>query len=986
MFKSSSLALYLYITLISIFFTRNQNTNKLIVLNDKPFPVFLSHYKNETHYFIITSGEYLCIEIKTGNIERISAESDTYKYYCVFFTDPSNNNYMYCEYYPGILQIIGIIPKFVRPNYQFSFASPPSIIGSMEDINDAILYGYRPNMIYFLYIINRISANIIASLKKLTSCKILKNYQKYLCACNSNYDKIDLYVISYYSHSLHSDKYYSSIPELNGYIDGYLYDTLNLTNKILCAKQKDNIEVNCWLYNISLTDFSYELNKLSEISFETYNYRENDCYLDNINSTYLFCCGRINGLTCFQMDLNFNMIKKDELNINGNISYVSIINEENILNIIFMNTIIINENKNNYISYMYDFSNFSFISENITDTNFETNRSTKKEEISDFIEYVKTNYYKTEVNNGVDFELKDNKILYTLTNLLNQKNNLNKNKTTIDLEECANVLKSQVYTNISKDADLYIIKIDIQEEGMKIPKIEYGLFYPLYGGELIELNMAKCEGMDIDISIPVSINDDINMHNASSDYYNNKCSKGTSKDGTDITLNDRKNEFVNNNMTLCEEDCDLIEYSKNPEKVKCNCKIKLNIPIIQTVKFDKKKLFQHFTDINKVINIEILKCYKNVFKFKNLIKNYGFFFYSLMLLIYLVILFIFYLKSFSILKNNIKMLVKDMIFIFEKNKKDSKKLIYDNKSINSKNLSTKNIVNKKRSKRKRKKDKNFDNNKIIKKNNLIDNEIKNRNKNGKNINKKKIKFNLENLNANDSPMNQNILNKYNDTELNKLKYEDALLKDKRTYCQYFFSLLKKEHLLIFSFYCNDNDYNSQIIKIFLFFFYFSMNLFVNALFFDDDTIHRIYEDKGDFNFIYQLPQIIYSSLISDAINIIIKFLSLSEEGILKLKGIRKIKILNSEFLKFLRTLNIKFALFFVITFCMLIIFLYYVTIFCGVYANSQIHLFDDSIISFGTSFLYEFGIYLIPGIFRMIALRTKDKSCLYGFSQFLENL
>ena len=331
------------------------------------------------------------------------------------------------------------------------------------------------------------------------------------------------------------------------------------------------------------------------------------------------------------------------------------------------------------------------------------------------------------------------------------------------------------------------------------------------------------------------------------------------------------------------------------------------------------------------------------------------------------------------------MLVKDMIFIFEKNKKDSKKLIDDNKLINSKNLSTNNIVNKKRSKRKRKKAKNINKDEIIKNNDLIDIETKNRNKNGKNRNKK-IKFNLENINANDVPKNQNILNKYNDTELNKLKYEDALLKDKRTYCQYFFSLLKKEHLLIFSFYCNNNDYNSQIIKIFLFFFYFSMNLFVNALFFDDDTIHRIYEDKGDFNFIYQLPQIIYSSLISDAINIIIKFLSLSEEGILKLKGIRKIKILNSEFLKFLRTLNIKFALFFVITFFMLIIFLYYVTIFCGVYTNSQIHLFDDSIISFGTSILYEFGFYLIPGIFRMTALRKKDKRCLYGFSQFLENL
>ena len=288
------------------------------------------------------------------------------------------------------------------------------------------------------------------------------------------------------------------------------------------------------------------------------------------------------------MDQDFNFINKDELNINGNISYISIINEENILNIIFMS-----QNQNNYRSYIYDFSNFSFISESIIPddtptilsytlsyiTNsfeeyYETNTPTQTEEIIDFIDYLSKYYYKTEVNKGIDFEIKDNNILYTLTNIPNQKNNLNKNKTTIDLEECANILKSQVYTEIPTNEELYIIKIDIKEEGMKIPKIEYGLFYPLDDQDLIQLNMSKCEGINIDITIPVSLNDDIDLHNTSSDYYNNKCSKGTSKYGTDITLNDRKNEFINNNMTLCEEDCDLIDYNKNTEKVKCCCKIK----------------------------------------------------------------------------------------------------------------------------------------------------------------------------------------------------------------------------------------------------------------------------------------------------------------------------------------------------------------------------------------------------------------------------
>ena len=36
---------------------------------------------------------------------------------------------------------------------------------------------------------------------------------------------------------------------------------------------------------------------------------------------------------------------------------------------------------------------------------------------------------------------------------------------------------------------------------------------------------------------------------------------------------------------------------------------------------------------------------------------------------------------------------------------------------------------------------------------------------------------------------------YNDYELNNLSYEEALKLDKRTFFQYYFSLLKKKHLI-----------------------------------------------------------------------------------------------------------------------------------------------------------------------------------------------
>ena len=62
-----------------------------------------------------------------------------------------------------------------------------------------------------------------------------------------------------------------------------------------------------------------------------------------------------------------------------------------------------------------------------------------------------------------------------------------------------------------------------------------------------------------------------------------------------------------------------------------------------------------------------------------------------------------------------------------------------------------------------------------------------------------------------------------------------------------------------------------------------MNITVNALFFNDSTMHKIYQDKGKFDFIYQIPQILYSTIITAVISLLIKFLALSEKILLILK-------------------------------------------------------------------------------------------------------
>ena len=63
--------------------------------------------------------------------------------------------------------------------------------------------------------------------------------------------------------------------------------------------------------------------------------------------------------------------------------------------------------------------------------------------------------------------------------------------------------------------------------------------------------------------------------------------------------------------------------------------------------------------------------------------------------------------------------------------------------------------------------------------------------------------------------------------------------------------------------------------------------------------------------------------------------------------------------------------------------LFYISCFCGIYENTQIHLINDSVISFITSMISPLGICLLPRIIRQYSLRNK-KPYLYKFSKILQ--
>ena len=613
-----------------------------------------------------------------------------------------------------------------------------------------------------------------------------------------------------------------------------------------------------------------------------------------------------------------------------------------------------------------------------------------------------------------DLFIQDIDIIYQITSTFNQANNKYMNLSIIRLNECENILKK--HYNISKEEPLIIFKIEIYQYGLLIPLIEYGIYNSK--GKIKSLDVSYCKNRKINITIPVSINEnDLSIYNSSDEYYNDICYSFTTKNGTDIILSDRQKEFIKNNLSLCESNCEYKGYNLVSKTVECDCDIKNGISSYSEDDFDKNILLNNFIDFNNTFNIKVMKCYKLLFSKKGLKSNIGS--YILLIIIFIVIIFcfIFIVKGYQLVLDELNKLLK-LQLIGKKNIDETivkDKIKMDKNSIDNKMTSKINFIQintdyrkilisgkeKKRKKIKRKKkqiSKIKINNPIRKKSQItIDSSKINEGEGAtsshkgmkptKAINKIKKEITDASIFNNIKKNKKNKKNEkdinYNDYELNNLPYIQALEHDKRTFIDYYMSLIKMKQLFIFTFY-TQNDYNSRIIKICLFLFSFASYFIVNALFFTDSTMHKIYENQGKYDLIYQIPQILYSTVISILINTIIKSISLTEKNILSIK--KENINLKKKYIKIIKWLKLKFVLFFIIIFVFLLVFWYYISCFCAVYKNTQIYLLKDTMISFGLSLLYPFGLNLIPGIIRIPSLQAakRNKECVYKLSQIIQ--
>jgi hypothetical protein len=273
------------------------------------------------------------------------------------------------------------------------------------------------------------------------------------------------------------------------------------------------------------------------------------------------------------------------------------------------------------------------------------------------------------------------------------------NISTIGFDSCIQKLKQD--NGIEQKKELIVAIIDIVTGNN--PITSFGFFHPDSGEKLdaskscSDKSVIIYENLISLLNNPLAIQllegQKINIFNLTDPFYTDKCFHYDSPNGKDATLQDRIKTFFPN-ITLCDPGCKNKGINLTTMKAECECAFQdlLNKNIYDNYLFWDNVLIKNAID-NAVellvsLNLDILKCYEDVFNFNYFKNNAGGFIIIGILLLYTV--FIIY---YIIHKNKLYKVFSLMTELYIK--------YMDIKDSNDKNII--NSPPKKKKKKKRKK-------------------------------------------------------------------------------------------------------------------------------------------------------------------------------------------------------------------------------------------------------------------------------------------
>ena len=146
-------------------------------------------------------------------------------------------------------------------------------------------------------------------------------------------------------------------------------------------------------------------------------------------------------------------------------------------------------------------------------------------------------------------------------------------------------------------------------------------------------------------------NQDINVVDLSDPFYNDICFHYTSKFNKDVPLKDRALIYYPN-ISLCDEECELESVYIQNWTAKCNCQFDSG-----NNKFKDNALYEsqlgEMDELLSMANINVMKCYKDIFVLEFFKKSSGNFIILSLILVNIICTIIYFLKSFFYIKKYI---------------------------------------------------------------------------------------------------------------------------------------------------------------------------------------------------------------------------------------------------------------------------------------------------------------------------------------------
>jgi hypothetical protein len=236
---------------------------------------------------------------------------------------------------------------------------------------------------------------------------------------------------------------------------------------------------------------------------------------------------------------------------------------------------------------------------------------------------------------------------------------------------------------------------------------------------------------------------------------------------------------------------------------------------------------------------------------------------------------------------------------------------------------------------------------------------------------------------------QKFFDEYLATSLDDMEYDDAYIKDKRTFCEYFIECLKEKQMIAYTFIAND-PLKIRIIKIMLFILNVMLYFVVTGLFFSEEYISELYNlDEEDDTFFSYIPRsidkFIYTTMVSIIIGYFVDCFFIDEK---KIKGIfrrEKDNLINlrEQILGLIKEVQNRYLTFIIIIFVILFISFYYLLCFNYVYPKTQIEWIKASLTIFVIMQMLSILKCFFKTCLRFLSFRCRSEK-LFKISKLLD--